>query len=64
MICHRCRKKTNIHTMSMFNEDEICMACKDAEKKHPDYEQAREAERQQVLKGHYNYQGIGKPVEL
>ena len=50
--------------MSMFNEDEICMTCKDAEKKHPAYEQAREAERQQVLKGHYNYQGIGKPVNL
>mgnify|MGYP003659579498 FL=1 len=62
MICHRCRKETNIHTMSMFNTDEICMACKDTEKKHPDYDKARDADHEQVLKGHYNFKGIGWPV--
>jgi len=45
--------------MSMFNEQEICMDCKDKERARPDYKQAQEAERAQVQQGNYNYKGIG-----
>ena len=50
--------------MSMFNTEEICMECKEKERKHPMYETAREADRQAVLSGNYNFKGIGKPDDL
>jgi hypothetical protein len=28
MNCNRCGKETNVHMMSMFNTEEICMDCK------------------------------------
>jgi hypothetical protein len=44
--CDRCGASLDGgRTMSMFNTDTICMACKDAEQKRYDYEAAREAER-------------------
>ena len=46
--------------MSMFNEDCICMKCKDEETKDTNYEKAREAEAAEVRKGNYNFKGIGK----
>lgn len=56
--CDRCGEPTNnITTMSMFNEDIICMDCKAAEKKDPEYEAAAEAEREQIKKGNSNYKG-------
>jgi len=58
-ICDRCHKETTSWTMSMFNEQEICMDCKDKERARPDYKQAQEAERAQVQQGNYNYKGIG-----
>jgi len=58
MICPRCKKQTNVHIMSMLNTQEICPDCKDAEKLHPRYEEARERERQEVLRGNYNYEGL------
>ena len=64
MKCERCHQETNIFTMSMFNTQNICMSCKERERKHPMYENAREAERQEILKGNYNYSGIGKPHDL
>lgn len=45
--------------MSMYNTDCICMKCKKEETKRPDYEQARDADRQEVMKGNYNFKGIG-----
>lgn len=48
----------------MFNTEMICMDCKSKERKHPKYEEAREAERQAVLNGNYNFEGIGKPNDL
>ena len=39
--CERCQKPTNgITIMSMFNEQVICMDCKDKETKREDYQQA------------------------
>ncbi len=64
MICNRCYTETNIHTMSMFNEQEICMDCKDKEKKHSDYKKAQDADHQQIRQGNYNFKGIGKPTNL
>lgn len=45
--------------MSMFNEDCICMKCKDEETKHKDYNKARDREIEEVRKGNYNFKGIG-----
>ena len=50
--------------MSMFNEQEICMDCKDKEEKHPKYQEARDAEHREVMNGNYNFKGIGKPADL
>lgn len=46
--------------MSMFNEDCICMECKDKEIKDPRYKKARDTEAEEVRKGNYNFKGIGK----
>jgi hypothetical protein len=62
--CDRCGKELGTHVMSMFNKDTLCMDCKDKEKLHPDYNKAREAERQAIKNGDYNYMGIGKPADL
>jgi hypothetical protein len=63
MTCDRCGKKMSIHTVSMFNTDEICLDCKDAETKRPDYQQARDAEAAACRRGDYNFKGIGlKPL--
>ena len=64
MICNRCYNETNVHTMSMFNTQEICMDCKDEETKHSDYKKAQDADHQQIKQGNYNFKGIGKPINL
>jgi len=38
--CQRCCAKAGVYIMSMFNTELICMDCKDAEKKRPDYRAA------------------------
>lgn len=58
--CDRCHQSTNgVTTMSMYNEDVICMSCKDAEKKRDDYKQAVDADIAEIKKGNYNFEGIG-----
>lgn len=37
-------------TMSMFNEDCICMECKEQERKRPDYKQAVEKDTNEYLR--------------
>jgi hypothetical protein len=64
MICERCRKETNVSTMSMFNTDTICMECEKKEREHPAYTAAQDAERNAVIAGNYNFPGIGKPEGL
>lgn len=64
--CARCGAdldKTGF-TMSMFNTDEICLACKAREKAHPDYRRAEQAEIEAVRRGERNFPGIGKPRDL
>jgi recombinational DNA repair protein (RecF pathway) len=57
-ICERCKKTTNIITTSYLNTQELCPECKEEEKKHPLYPFAKEIERQEILKGNYNYEGL------
>ena len=57
--CQRCGAESKVHTMSMYNEDLICMDCKDKEAKREDYDKAREADIKEIRKGNYNFKGIG-----
>jgi hypothetical protein len=58
--CDRCHKPTNGTTiMSMYNNDVICMSCKDAEKKRDDYKTAVDADNAEIKNGNFNFKGIG-----
>ena len=57
--CQRCFRESSGHTMSWFNEQLICFNCSDEEENHPNYKKAKEVELQEVLKGNYNFEGIG-----
>ena len=58
--CDRCGGSlAGGRTMSMYNEQCICMACAEAEQKRADYDKAREAERAAVKAGDRNFKGIG-----
>ena len=60
--CDRCGGTlTGGRAMSMFNTQCICMGCAEAEKSHPDYRRAAEAERDAVSRGDRNFRGIGWP---
>jgi hypothetical protein len=58
-ICDRCHKQTTTTIMSMFNEDIICLHCKELERKQSDYQYACDEEQKEVLKGNYNFKGVG-----
>lgn len=57
--CDRCGKYLEFRIMSMFNKDVICMECKEAETKHPRYEEARRRDLEEIKKGNRNFEGIG-----
>lgn len=59
--CARCGTslKNKAHIMSMFNEDILCMQCKEEEKKNVRYKEAVEADIEEIKKGNYNFKGIG-----
>ena len=59
MTCDRCFKETKVHTMSKFNRDELCLACKADEKLAPGYRAADAAECSAVRSGDYNFAGVG-----
>lgn len=44
--------------MSMYNEDCLCLDCKEKETKQSDYNEAVEADHEEIRKGNYNYKGI------
>ena len=59
-ICDRCGGSlAGGRIMSMYNEQTICMDCKQRETERPDYAAAKEAERAEVLAGNRNFKGIG-----
>ncbi len=74
MNCARCGNETesageNIPVLSIFNEEDICRSCFEAEVSHPDYEKARDAEDKAIadwnLRGRpVNFSGIGLPEDL
>lgn len=58
--CDRCGGSLeNGRTLSMFNTECICLKCKEAETKRPDYKDAVEADRNAIKQGNYNFEGIG-----
>ena len=62
--CERCKKDSNVTICSFFNTEMICMECKDKEVKHSDYKKAVNKEKEEVLNGNYNFEGIGLPNDL
>ena len=60
--CQRCLKESNAHIMSMFDVSLICMQCHDAERHHPGYQKARDAELKALKQGDRNFKGIGYPT--
>ncbi len=57
--CDRCGKSlSGGRIMSMFNEQCICIECKEKERSEPDYNTAADAELAEVRKGNYNFKGI------
>lgn len=59
-FCDRCHQPlTDGRIMSMYNEDVLCMKCKEAETKREDYDHAREVEIAHVCAGDRNFKGIG-----
>lgn len=52
-----------VHTMSRFNEDEICLLCQDDETQAPGYQAAYDAELASVKKGDRNFPGVGLSPE-
>jgi len=58
-FCDRCGKPLDDgRIMSMFNTDCLCMYCSDAERERPDFNEARKADEDQILKSNYNFKGI------
>jgi len=62
--CDRCGKESRTSTGSYFNTDQICLGCWKKEKAHPDYERARTVEGDALLRGDFNFPGVGLPPEL
>jgi len=44
--------------MSMFNDQCICMSCKEKEMKDPEYGKAVKADHEEIRKGNFNFKGI------
>jgi hypothetical protein len=62
--CDRCYKDLKDgRTMSMFNEDCICMDCASKEVEEEGYDKAVEADHEEIRKGNFNYKGIGRGTE-
>lgn len=58
-FCDRCNQELKLgRTMSMFNEQCICMECAEKEKQDSEYKKAGEADQSEIRKGNYNFKGI------
>lgn len=58
-FCDRCKGPTKGETtQSMFNEEVICMNCKDQERKDPEYEAAERADYEAFTSGVKNFKGV------
>ena len=63
-FCQRCETRAVGYTMSMFNEELICIPCSHTEQHHPGYEAARVANLEETRKGNHSFKGVGKPDDL
>ena len=58
--CDRCHGSLDGGRIcSMYNQQTICMTCKEKEQQRADYRKAVEADHAEIRKGNYNFQGIG-----
>ena len=59
--CDRCGKVLRAGaTMSRMNTRVICLECADREQNAPGYAEAKKAEQEAVLRGDYNFKGLGR----
>ncbi|WP_461206079.1 gamma-glutamylcyclotransferase [Clostridium sp. DL1XJH146] len=57
--CDRCGGSLESgRIMSMFNEECLCISCKEKEMNDPDYNKAVKGEHEAIRKGNYNFKGI------
>lgn len=64
MKCERCGKEMNVHTVSWFNKQVICLDCDKEELKHPQIKYAKAVENQHIKTGDYEFKGVGLPKDL
>lgn len=64
MICQRCRRETLGFTGSYFDTANICFRCDEVERSHPAFGEARRVESEHVLRGNFNFRGVGVPADL
>ena len=64
MACDRCGIPDITRQMSLFNEDMCCSVCIEIERGHPEFPKARACELNELLKGNFNFPGIGLPKDL
>lgn len=57
-LCVRCQTHNNSFQLSWFNLDCICKDCYKEESEHPLFPLAKEREREELLKGNFNFPGI------
>ena len=58
--CDRCGGDLSSgRIMSMYNDDCICIKCKEKETEREDYNKARNADCEAIKAGNYNFSGIG-----
>jgi hypothetical protein len=62
--CDRCNTKSSSLKGSYFNTEMLCLPCENTEQSHPKYNEAKRIEGEEVLKGNYNFKGIGLPKDL
>ncbi len=63
--CDRCGGSLSAgRIMSMYNDDCLCLECKEKETQRPDYNKAVEADHAEIRKGNYNFKGIGLKEEV
>lgn len=64
MKCDRCGETVSAFRVSYFNTDTICLSCQGLEEAHPMFVEAKRIETEAVMRGDYNFPGIGLPLDL